>query len=59
MSSLWGTLSSYKKFYIFENETENYDVNFIDDDEQSEYKIIKHIDNRYKIVNLQMPTIMD
>ena len=50
MSSLWGTLCSYKKEYIFEDEVENYDISFLDDEETSEYKIIKHIDNRYKIV---------
>ena len=48
MSSLWGTLCSYKKSYIFEDEIENLDITYIDDDEPSEYKIIKHIDNRYK-----------
>jgi hypothetical protein len=50
MSSLWGTLCSYKKEYIFEDDVENYDISFLDDDEKSEYKILKHIDNRYKIV---------
>ena len=50
MSSLWGTLCSYKKLYIFEDEIENYDITFKDDDEPSEYKMIKHIDNKYKIV---------
>ena len=48
MSSLWGTLCSYKKIYISEDEIENFDITYIDDEEQSEYKIIKHIDNRYK-----------
>ena len=33
MSSLWGTLSSYKKIYIHEDEIENYDISFIDDNE--------------------------
>ncbi len=39
MSSLWGTLSSYKKIYISEDEIENYDISYIDDNEKSEYKI--------------------
>ena len=51
MSSLWGTLCSYKKSYILENEIENLDISYIDDDEPSEFKILKHIDNSvYKIV---------
>ena len=40
------------KKYIFEDEIENYDITFIDDDEPSEYKIIKHIDNKYKIARI-------
>ncbi len=50
MSSLWGTLSSYKKIYISEDEIENYDISYIDDNEKSEYKILNHIDDKYKIV---------
>jgi hypothetical protein len=50
MSSLWGSLSSYKKIYISEDEIENYDISYIDDNEKSEYKILNHIDDKYKIV---------
>ena len=50
MSSLWGTLCSYKKIYISEDEIENYDINYIDDNEKSEYKILNHIEDKYKIV---------
>ena len=50
MSSLWGTLSSYKKIYISEDEIENYDISYIDDNEKSEYKILNHIEDKYKIV---------
>lgn len=38
MSSVWGSLSSYNKIYL-EN-TENYDISFMDDNEPSEYKIL-------------------
>ena len=44
MRSLWGTLCGHKKLHIFENEIENYDITY------DEYKTIKHIDNKYKIV---------
>ena len=50
MSSLWGTLCSYKKIYISEDEIENYDISYIDDNEKSEYKILNHIDDKFKIV---------
>ena len=50
MSSLWGTLCSYKKIYISEDEIENYDISYIDDNEKSEYKILNHIEDKYKIV---------
>jgi hypothetical protein len=50
MSSLWGTLSSYKKIYISEDEIENFDISYLDDNEKSEYKILNHIDDKFKIV---------
>jgi hypothetical protein len=50
MSSLWGTLCSFKKINIPEDDIQNYDASYIDDEEPSEYKIIKHTDYCYKVV---------
>ena len=50
MSSLWGTLCSFKKINISENDIEKYDATYINDEEPSEYKIIKHTDYSYKVV---------
>lgn len=50
MTSLWGTISSYKKLYINIDESENYDVTYLNDQDQSEFKIIKSLDTQYKIV---------
>ena len=48
MSSLWGTLTSFKKEYIVD--VENYDITYLDDTEDSEYKILKIKDDKYHIV---------
>lgn len=50
MSSLWGTLTSYNKIFIPENETENYDLTYLNDPDMSEYKIIDCKHNDYKCV---------
>lgn len=50
MTSLWGTLSSYKKNYINDDDVINYDITYLDDNEPSEYKIIKRYDSQYKTV---------
>lgn len=50
MSSLWGTLTSFKKEYINNDDSEEYDITYLDDDEDSEYKIIKNQDEQYHIV---------
>lgn len=50
MSSLWGTLCSYKKEYINDDELENYDLTYLDDPDASEYKIIKFKDEKCHIV---------
>lgn len=50
MSSLWGTLTSFKKKYIHNDDAEQYDITYMDDEEVSEYKIIKNKDDKYHIV---------
>lgn len=50
MSSLWGTLTSFKKKYIKEDDIEEYDATYLDDDDDSEYKILKNKDGKYQIV---------
>ena len=50
MTSLWGTLCSFKKEYINNDDAENYDVTYLNDEEPSEYKIIKSLDTQYKVV---------
>jgi hypothetical protein len=49
MSSLWGTLISFNKYYINDEDSENYDITYLDDEEDSEYKIIKN-GNIYLII---------
>lgn len=55
MSSLWGRLTSFKKKYINEDETELYDMTYLDDEEDSEYKIIKNKDEQYHLVLSENP----
>jgi len=50
MSSLWGTLTSFKKKYIKDEDIENYDITYLDDTDDSEYKIIKNKDEIYHTV---------
>ncbi len=51
MSSLWGTLSSYKNIYIKQDEISEYDITYLDEEENSEYKIMKNLDSGdYKCV---------
>jgi len=50
MSSLWGTLCSFKKVYT--HNLEEYDVTYITSTEETEYKIIDHLeDDAYMMVN--------
>ena len=55
MSSLWGTLTSFKKKYIKNEDNEKYDITYLDDVDDSEYKIIKNKDNLYHIVKSKNP----
>ena len=50
MSTLWGNLTSFKKTYVNLDDTELYDMTYLDDEEDSEYKIVKHKDDKYHIV---------
>ena len=47
---LWGTLTSFKKKYIKDEDIENYDITYLDDLDDSEYKIIKNKNDIYHTV---------
>jgi hypothetical protein len=45
-SLLWGSLIAYKKIYIDESEIQDYDVSYLGQNIDTEYKIIKDHDNK-------------
>ena len=50
LSSILGTLTSFKNIYVSDDEIPNLDITHRGDIEDSEYKIIDNLDNGYKAV---------